>query len=173
MEFIEISKGIWYETSTGLPWTTRQPGGPKGGCKYDAPLKRLIAKTNKGYYMVRLDGRRVYWHRIVFEFFHGPIPKGLQVDHKNNKPEDNRLENLQLLSAKENYRCQLKNKNNTSGYPGIYWHKRDKKWRAQIKVNGDIKYLGCFDNPKEGYKVYLAAKIRYHGEESVRHLSLT
>ena len=41
-------------------------------------------------------------HRLIYETFYGPIPKGMEVDHRNNNKKDNRLENLQLLTSKEN-----------------------------------------------------------------------
>ena len=40
--------------------------------------------------------------RLVWEAFNGPIPAGYEVDHKDNNPENNRLDNLQLLTHKEN-----------------------------------------------------------------------
>ena len=41
-------------------------------------------------------------HRIVWEAFNGPIPEGMQVNHINEDKLDNRLENLSLMSPKEN-----------------------------------------------------------------------
>lgn len=41
-------------------------------------------------------------HRLVWLAFNGPIPEGLQVNHINEIKADNRLENLNLMTAKEN-----------------------------------------------------------------------
>lgn len=41
-------------------------------------------------------------HRLVYETFNGKIPKGMEVNHINEKKDDNRLENLNLMTRKEN-----------------------------------------------------------------------
>lgn len=60
----------------------------------------------KGYLYVGLckDGKlkRFRVHRLVYEAFNGEIPEGMQVNHINEITTDNRLENLNLMSCKEN-----------------------------------------------------------------------
>ena len=168
--FIEIYPGIWYEESTGLPWSSRRFLGRGNGWTTDGKLKRLTCKNSNGYYTVVINGKMKYLHRLVYEHFNGPIPTGLQVDHMNNVITDNRISNLQLLSHKDNSRCRLKQKNNTSGVAGVYWHKQHKKWRAQIKINGKLKYLGLFEQLEAAHQAYLQAKIKYHGIDSIRAL---
>lgn len=41
-------------------------------------------------------------HRLVYEAFNGPIPKGMQINHINEIKTDNRLENLSLMDCKTN-----------------------------------------------------------------------
>lgn len=50
------------------------------------------------------DGKRYdfFTHRLVWEAFNGPIPKGLQINHIDENPENNRLDNLNLMTPKEN-----------------------------------------------------------------------
>lgn len=71
--------------------------------------KWLKPKTNKnGYKEVVLTdnkGKRktYYVHRIVYQAVTGePIPEGLQVNHINECKTDNRFENLNLMTLKEN-----------------------------------------------------------------------
>lgn len=44
--------------------------------------------------------------------------------------------------------------NNTSGYRGVSFFKRDDKWRAQICVNNKTKHIGYFDTPLEAAQTY-------------------
>ena len=43
-----------------------------------------------------------YIHKIIWEAFKGKIPKGYQIDHINTIRNDNRLENLRIVTPKEN-----------------------------------------------------------------------
>lgn len=68
--------------------------------------KILKPKLTRGYYEVGLfknSIRKMYLvHRLVWEAFNGHIPEGLQVNHINEVKTDNRLSNLNLMTAKEN-----------------------------------------------------------------------
>ena len=73
-----------------------------------ASVKEKILKpqVNSRYYQVELCKnsikKKYYVHRLVYEAFNGQIPEGLQVNHINEIKTDNRLENLNLMTAKEN-----------------------------------------------------------------------
>ena len=41
-------------------------------------------------------------NRFIYECFNGVIPNGMQVDHKDDNRENNKLSNLQLLTPKQN-----------------------------------------------------------------------
>jgi hypothetical protein len=47
-------------------------------------------------------------HRLVVESFIGPIPKGMQVNHKNLNRADNRLSNLEIVTPLENVQHSIK-----------------------------------------------------------------
>lgn len=61
-----------------------------------------LYKAPNGYMQVRLGQKTYLAHRIVWEAFNGPIPEGMQINHINEKKDDNRLENLNLMTPKEN-----------------------------------------------------------------------
>ena len=45
-------------------------------------------------------------------------------------------------------------KNNTSGYRGVSWSKRDKRWIVQITVKNKLIYLGKYKTALEAAKAY-------------------
>ena len=58
-----------------------------------------------GYIAVRLvDGRCTVAHRLIWEAVHGPIPAGMQINHKTGIKHDNRIANLEVVTPKENVR---------------------------------------------------------------------
>lgn len=115
--------------------------------------------TNKGYYRVMLSknssNKRFNLHQLVAMAFLGHIPDGTQrvvVDHINNIKSDNRLENLQLISNREN--TSKDKKGYSSKYTGVSWDKGVHKWTSRITINSKLKYLGCFDSEEEASQYY-------------------
>lgn len=96
-----------------------------------------------GYRVISIRCVRYKAHRLVFLYVHGYFPEN-NLDHINRIKDDNRLSNLREVSAVCNARNCGNPKNNSSGVKGVYYSKKDKKWCASIKINGYVKYIGCF-----------------------------
>lgn len=62
-----------------------------------------------GYCMVKLQGKYVLVHRLVMLAFVGECPEGKQVNHKNGIKTDNRLENLEYVTPRENTQHAINN----------------------------------------------------------------
>lgn len=89
---------------------------------------------------------------------------GKHFDHENLNPLDNRKQNLRPATTIENAQNHSKQKNNTSGFIGVYFRKRDQKWCAQINVNKKHVLIGVFNNKKEAIVARLKAEKEYYGK---------
>lgn len=73
-----------------------------------------VETTIKKYCRVQLwkngEGKHYRVHRLVWEAFNGEIPEGMQVNHINERKNDNRLENLNLMDCKSNNNWGTRNK---------------------------------------------------------------
>ena len=99
---------------------------------------------SKGYLCIDIDGRKYFAHRLAWLYVHGRWPKQ-QIDHINGNRSDNRLCNLREASHAENqHNRRRKNKNNTSGVPGVFWNTNRRKWEARICVDGKMIRLECY-----------------------------
>lgn len=76
--------------------------------KSNTPLRAVGAATKKGYrrLYVSICNQQLHFmiHRIVWVSVNGPVPEGFEVDHLNRDKADNRIENLEVVTGKENMR---------------------------------------------------------------------
>jgi hypothetical protein len=118
---------------------------------------------NKGYGYIKIKKRRQAAHRVAWLVHYKDWPQG-QIDHINNIKTDNRISNLRLSTSAENNCNRGPNPTSRSGVKGVHWHKRDKRWRATIKVNRKRTYLGNFKTLEEAAAAYKRAAIAFHGQ---------
>ena len=64
--------------------------------------KELGSHTSYGYKVLNFNGRTRQISHLIWEAFNGEIPDGLEIDHINTIRDDNRLDNLRLVTHKEN-----------------------------------------------------------------------
>ena len=93
-------------------------------------------------------------HQLVAIAFLNHSPNGLKivVDHIDNNQLNNRLDNLQLVTQREN--MSKDRKLGTSKYPGVSWNKQANKWTSSISINGKKKHLGLFTNEIQAANYY-------------------
>ena len=92
------------------------------------------------------------------------VPKGMEVDHINSYGLDNRRENLRICTTTENAKNRKINKNNTSGYKGVHWHKTANTWQVYLACNKKRIHIGHFTCLIKAAKAYDEAARKYHGE---------
>lgn len=117
---------------------------------YFGKEKLLIPSFHSsGYLVVTLCKNEVQTnrliHQLIAEAFLGYNPDGtlkIVVDHIDNDPFNNRLDNLQLTTHRHN--CS-KDKKGSSKYIGVCWDKRQSMWIARIRFGKRRIHLGYFD----------------------------
>jgi hypothetical protein len=112
---------------------------------------------------VSMHGSIQQEHRVIWVMHNGDIPKGLVIDHIDNDPLNNKIENLRLATNSQNCYNQSVNKKNTVGVKGVWWYAKAKSWRVRIKANGRMhyKHFRSLDEAKEGHR---KLAIELHGE---------
>ena len=115
-----------------------------------------------GYGQTTRDSKKVLAHRLSFEYYHGPIPAGMDIDHKCGLRCCVNPEHLRLATRSQNMMNCRGQKRNTSGFKGVSWDKNRNKWLVKIGIDHKYINLGRFDDPKEAYAAYCAAAKIHH-----------
>ena len=103
-------------------------------------------KAKNGYRRIGINGKEYPTHWIVW-WMHGRIiPPGFEIDHENHIRDDNRIENLRLVTRKQNSQNHTRRITNTSGYTGVFWNKRVCRWNVQVTVDGRCISGGYHDS---------------------------
>ena len=149
----ELMRLVTYDAETGC--FLRAEGKYKGcsaGC-FD----------HKGYVRIYVSGRTYLAHRLAWLYTYGVWPCEF-IDHINRNPSDNRMVNLRAATRSINVRNSKLRSTNTSGYRGVSFFARERKWAAQLRINGKNIVLGFFDTPEKASQAYTSAAAK-HGLE--------
>jgi hypothetical protein len=96
---------------------------------------------------------------------------GEEADHISHDTLDNRRQNLRKATHSQNVHNRRIQRHNTSGYIGVHWHKKNKKWIAMIAQNGTSAYLGSFLSCEDAARAYDEAAKKSYGEFAVLNFS--
>lgn len=93
-------------------------------------------------------------HKLVAIAFLNHVPNGytIVVDHIDNDKTNNKLDNLQLISHRENISKNQKNK--SSKYTGVYFCNTTKKWKSTIRINKVKVFIGSYETELEASNSY-------------------
>ena len=135
-------------------WNKRFPG-----------TEAMTGINNRGYPHGSILGKCLLAHRVAWAIFYGEWPVS-QLDHINNDRPDFRICNLREATNSQNHMNKPVSSANSSGIKGVSWSKKDRVWRARIKVGGKEMHLGHFSEINDAASAYRIASEKYHGEFS-------
>jgi hypothetical protein len=133
----------------------------KNGCVVDWDFQSIIHcinwfKNGRGYaetnlYLGKKNGKEIRknitMHRLLSNF-----PKD-EVNHVNGKRNDNRKENLKIVTHRQI--GHNRNVHRNGKLVGANFYKPTKTWRSQITINGKVVHLGTFDTEQQAHEAYM------------------
>jgi len=121
-----------------------------------------VGTLNRAGYLVCAIRRKQYRvSRLIWMMHFGDIPKGKQIDHIDRNRLNNRIENLRLVTPSQNSQNRTYRANKT-GVVGVSWYSPERRWNAQIGINGRLIYLGRFKTFVEAVDARKAAEQKYY-----------
>jgi hypothetical protein len=134
---------------------------PTSGCltwKVTRSRKALVGSiagsvTRKGYRAVTIDGKPYLVHRLVWYYVYGYWP--IEIDHIDRNKLNNKIDNLREVDRCTNNQNKPVYATNTSGTPGIHWHRPTNRWEVIIQRNNTKHYLGTFHELEDAIRVRL------------------
>jgi len=165
----KVRERKWFKSEQGFKLFHTRYAGTTAGTMW-------TSETGYQKLQIRVLGKSWRSHRLAFLWMDKALPE--QVDHLNRDSTDNRWENLAASSAKENMKNKSMFSNNTSGVTGVSWCKAIGKWRALVRLDGTLKYLGYFEDLHRAKEVVEAFREANgfsagHGKELAVYLDNT
>jgi hypothetical protein len=115
-----------------------------------------VANCYNGYCLVGFKDKIYYYHRIVWVLLMGDIlDSSLEIDHIDSDSLNNNINNLRLVSNRQNQQNRFKQK--LQQKIGYSFYKRDNKWKSYIRINKKLIYLGLFTNEEDAAQIYQIA----------------
>lgn len=120
-------------------------------------------RKGEGYLRICIDYKSYRCHRLAWLYMTGEFPKN-QLDHIDLNKKNNKWENLREATNSQNHMNMAKTYKNTSGFKGVSWCKKAKKFRAHIKHNKKFIHIGLFDNAEAANDAVMERRKVLHGE---------
>ena len=166
-EVFEYRDGELFYKERPREWFSRDNSYTQFNTKHAGTRADRLGKV-QGYYTVRarVNGvdYRLRSHRVVWEMFNGPIPKGWVIDHIDQCRTNNRIENLRLATDSMNGMNRKAPKHNSSGTKNVAWAKREGKWRVYVYLKRKQYYGGLYSDIELAELVATELREKLHGE---------
>jgi hypothetical protein len=115
--------------------------------------------VNNTYYAFgKIGGMVVLMHQLIIHPVDGKV-----TDHRNRNGLVNTETNLRLVDYATNARNTKRRKN-----IGVTWDKRRKKWRADLKVDKKLKFLGYFKKESDASRRYKDERSKHFEKDGTK-----
>lgn len=157
---IDGTDGLYAVSSLGRIERQEKPSMRKNGT-FRTDKARILHQyaDHGGYLFVRLSvkgiAQRHFVHRLVCQAFIGN-GRDKEVNHKNMDRKDNRLENLEWVTRRENNTHKSKKL-----LTGAYRNRSGAGYFSKIKIGDEIVKLGRFDTEIQAHNAYKQALEKY------------
>lgn len=122
----------------------------------------VVSNHNLGYCRVYFIDRILWYHVVVWILYTGKdVPPNMVIDHINGNKLDNRIENLRMITQREN--AQNNCKHRAGKVLGCRYHKCTKKYIAEIQIKSINIHLGVYPSLELAQKAYQLA-CKYSNE---------
>lgn len=157
-----LKERLRYDATTGEFFWLPLPAGTRYNNMFNTKLAGTRAgySNNLNYIKIGFDGAVYGAHRLAWLYVYGEHPKDC-IDHINNDPSDNRIENLREATKGENTRNRKWNKGRT--LPKGVSQPHGGKYRARIYVNRTYHDLGLHSTVEQASAAYWKAAQELHG----------
>lgn len=122
----------------------------------------------RGYKVIQVQKRSIKGHRAAWAITHGYFPT-MEIDHIDNNPSNNRIENLREVDRSKNQMNTKNAKNNSSGIKGVSYCNPKKKWIAAISINKKKICIGHFDSFEDAVQARKDKEKEIHGEYAFKN----
>lgn len=152
-----------YDPETGKFYWRWRSGRERTTSAWNArfAFNECSAIDAEGYVRIRICGRLYQAHRLSWLVTYGAFPDGI-LDHINRIRTDNRVDNLRIATHSENMQNRKIQRNNKSGFRGVSWDEKYKKWRARINAGGKCINLGYHETAEQASAAFELARPKYH-----------
>lgn len=165
----EVARLLSYDPGTGVfTWLPRPRSmfrtkrhASVWNAKFAGTIAGSVCKNGYRYITINYKAHRAC--RIAVLLQTGDWPSEW-VDHIDGVTTNDAWVNLRAATASENGSNRPKQKNNTSGYKGVSWSRRDRCWYASIGKDRKSLHLGTFQTAVEASLAYELASKKIYGE---------
>ena len=149
----KLRKQFSYNSETGVVVRTTRKG-PSIGTYLNGGYRTWQVKCCDKTYVVQA-------HQIAWFLSYGEWPPyGMEIDHIDRDPTNNRIANLRIVTVSENH-INRKDQLHSSRFRNVCWNKVTQKWEAKVKRNYKTIHLGLFVEEEEANKAVLAWKAEH------------